>query len=147
MEDTRRGGYETLEPARASGGKRHVVNALILSVSFFFIFFAYSYALPSSPETICNLRDLKPQMVVSRFYENQLEIIYLSINWEKGSERSSVTFGCSRLAVFAGCVAPCVALRCWPLNAIHSDHLACQVLGHTHSTRSLLPNHAGPRKT
>jgi len=41
MEDTRRG-YETLEPPVASGGKRHVVNALILSVSFFFIFFAYS---------------------------------------------------------------------------------------------------------
>ncbi|ELR13602.1 uncharacterized protein ACA1_037740 [Acanthamoeba castellanii str. Neff] len=45
MEDPtkRRGGYEALEPPQAEGGgKRHLFNALILSVSFFLIFFAFS---------------------------------------------------------------------------------------------------------
>ena len=51
MEDPtkRRGGYEALEPPQAEGGgKRHLFNALILSVSFFLIFFAFSYPLLKS---------------------------------------------------------------------------------------------------
>jgi MFS family permease len=44
VEDTkRRGGYETLgDGGSGSGGKRHLINALLLSTSFFLIFFAYS---------------------------------------------------------------------------------------------------------
>jgi MFS family permease len=41
-DEAQRGGYETLESNNTGGGKRHLINALTLSTSFFLIFFAYS---------------------------------------------------------------------------------------------------------